>query len=159
QVVFSANGARAAALTRSGVELYDTTGKAGPETLSPTRLLGNRIELNPVLAQAALSPDGTRVVFATLSSTDQPVRATKHFDSIYDTLVEWDGRRLKLFYGDLAAAQGGRAVTSTRCLAYGGDGKALLAGDAAMLRVWDLGQDRQHNDNTAAAFTLGVPVE
>src|SRR5262249_61046859 len=45
------------------------------------------------------------------------------------------------------------------CRADGGQGRALSAGAAAMLRVWDLGQDRQHNANPAAAFTLGVPVE
>ena len=159
RVTFAAGGSRVAVVNRSTVELHATDGQAKAKFVSPVGLLGNRVTVNAPVAVAALSADGGRVVFATLSSTDRRVGRVRRLDNVYDTLVEWDGHRLRLFYGDLGMAEQGKLRPSTQCLAYSADGKLLLAGSGMRLRLWDLRRDREHNDSPLAVLEVGAQME
>ena len=161
RVTFSGDGSRAAVLVRSAVEFYDIGGKSKPELISPLRLLGNRVDYNPVVAEVALSHDGGCVFFGVLCRSSNLLVRDRNatLGTIYDALAEWNGRRLRLFYGDPAANSRGKLVSSTRCLACSADGKSLLAGTGVQLRLWDLSRARGENSSVAATLDLQGPGE
>jgi len=154
RVAFSGDGSHAAVLVRSAVELYDLRGTAKPESLSPFHLLGSRVDYSPVVAEVALSHDGSRVYFGVLCRSSKLLRRGATLGTVYDALAEWDGRRLRLFFGDEAANDRKKLVSLTRCLVCSADGKTLLAGTSVQLKLWDL--SRASGENASAAATLGL---
>jgi WD40 repeat protein len=159
RVAFSGDGRRAAVLGRSAIELDDTSGKAKPSAVPLSRLLGNRIDYDPIISDVVLSADGSRLVFTVLCRSSTALRKGAAISTIYDAVGEWDGTRLRLFFNDAAAVRGGKLMSSTRCLALSPDGKSLLSGTGAQLRLWDLSRAKEENENAIAVLPLQGAAE
>ncbi|MBI1913512.1 MAG: protein kinase [Planctomycetes bacterium] len=157
RVVFSANGSRAAVRRPSQIELYALGGQSRREILSPDEVARDLVQLDPVLGELTLTPDGTRGTFAATGRTTAKVRGTKQFGKSFDVLIEW-GPPPRVFVGSLAFAirevQGEKMLEpSTRCLAYTGDGKFLLDGAAKEFRLWRIKPGQPFTDSFAK-YTL-----
>src|SRR5262249_16718163 len=150
-LVFSANGSQAAAPRRLQIELYALGGKPRTMVLSSAEVAGDQVRRDPALGELALSPDGTRGALATTGMTDARAGGTSQLVTSFDLLVEWGGSEPKLFFGPVAAeiteVQGRKVpASSTRCLAYTGDGKKLLEGTMTEFRSWEIKPDRTFYD-------------
>ena len=154
RVAFSRDGRRAAVLGASTVTLYDPTRKAKPDPVSLLERLGNRVDLPPVIADVALSADGSRLLFSTLCRSSKPLKkGGAALLTLYDTVAEWDRSGLRLFFiGEMDSRRG--RMSSIQCFAISPDGKALLTGNGTKLSVWNLSRAGPENEEEADVLPL-----
>ena len=146
QVVLSLDGSRAAARAGATIHPFDLKERKSLEKVLPLQLApavgltGPQQPLGPM----ALSPDGRRLVFATLNTTERTVRNARMALAEYDTLARVEDGKTTLYYGD--PGTGDPTQLLTRCLAFSPDGKHLVAGWPTKVVRWDMTREAEYHD-------------
>jgi serine/threonine protein kinase len=150
RAAFSADGRHALAGNSKLLTHYTLAGSLKSRTIDPFLVSpSGLVSGGNTLGAIVLTPDGSAALWATITTTDEPVNGMVSLTAEYDTVVRDDSRNVTRFYGDVWSPTPGKSKPPTRCMACSPDGKVLATG-GKFLRRWNLALRPRVHDRRSA---------